>query len=362
MARTISSRIVARVSAMILVGLIAACEHKAAQVSPQHRLRTDDRLDAIRRAEVWMPTDIPSMDLRNGPKEKGAFEPLAEIDCQYLEKKLIGYDPKFACVRPPDDELKVKYGRQNGEVYGEVAGTRLLWALGFGADHMYSVKVRCRGCPVDPFKSKANPQPEVMFDPAAVERKMPGTELESRPGSGWSWHDLDIMGEGATPAMRTHRSALKLIAVFMQHTDSKDQNQRLLCLPQGTEVKTAADCAKPFMMINDLGVTFGRATLLNDMGPSSVNLRNWSKADIWKDAKHCVGNLAASFGGTLTDPVITEDGRKFLADLLKQLSDKQIRDMFEAARFDLRSGASIDDWIAVFKKKRDEISSVTCPH
>ena len=43
----------------------------------------------------------------------------------------------------------------------------------------------------------------------------------------------------------------------------------------------------------------------------------------------CVGNLPKSFTGTLKDPVISEEGRAFLANLLRQLSDAQIRALFE---------------------------------
>ena len=40
--------------------------------------------------------------------------------------------------------------------------------------------------------------------------------------------------------------------------------------------------------------------------------------------------------GTLGDPAISEAGRKFLADLLVQLTDQQVRDLFEVARVDRR--------------------------
>ena len=62
--------------------------------------------------------------------------------------------PKFHCEMPDGQVLKVKYGASNGELPAEVAGTRLLAALGFGADAMYVVgKVRCTGCPRSPFRS-----------------------------------------------------------------------------------------------------------------------------------------------------------------------------------------------------------------
>jgi hypothetical protein len=45
--------------------------------------------------------------------------------------------PKFACIVGRDDEVKVGSAALISEVCGEVLATRLLWALGFGADRMY---------------------------------------------------------------------------------------------------------------------------------------------------------------------------------------------------------------------------------
>ena len=42
-------------------------------------------------------------------------------------------------------------------------------------------------------------------------------------------------------------------------------------------------CARPFMMIQDLGVTFGRANKFNEGGPGSANLAEWSKTPVWQD-------------------------------------------------------------------------------
>jgi hypothetical protein len=41
------------------------------------------------------------------------------------------------------------------------------------------------------------------------------------------------------------------------------------------------------------------------------------------------------------------------------LGDHQIRDLFRAARAE-RRGGSVDDWVRVFKRKRDEIVKAHC--
>jgi hypothetical protein len=120
------------------------------------------------------------------------------------------------------------------------------------------------------------------------------------------------------------------------------------------------------MMVNDLGQTFGKANLFNRDHVGSVNLENWSKAHVWSDARLCIGDLPPSQTGSLEHPQISEAGRKFLSDLLMQLTDAQLRDLFDVARFAERQdghvrAGTVDEWVDAFKKKRGEIASRTCP-
>jgi hypothetical protein len=73
-----------------------------------------------------------------------------------------------------------------------------------------------------------------------------------------------------------------------------------------------------------------------------------------------VANLEKSWTGTLDHPVISEDGRSFLAGLITQLSDAQLHDLFDVSRFERRSHHSADEWVDVFKRKRDQIVQRTC--
>ena len=303
------------------------------------------------------------MDIRKGPDSRGAFAFLETVTCDYAPKELAGASPKFACVRG-DDEMKVKFGGGNAEVFAEVAATRLLWALGFGADRMYPVRVICRGCP-SVLAGIARENNEMRFDPAAIERKMPGRELE--PDSGWSWPELDAVNAAEGGAPRAHRDALKLLAVLLQHTDTKRQQQRILCLGEARG-EGPGQCDKPFLMINDLGLTFGRANLFNVNG-KGMHLVQWSATPIWKAGAGCIGNLPRSVTGTLNDPVISEEGRAFLAGLLTQLTDDQIRALFDVSRVTLRlrdpakarSGmATVEEWTDAFKRKRADIVERRC--
>jgi hypothetical protein len=158
------------------------------------------------------------------------------------------------------------------------------------------------------------------------------------------------------------------MAVFLQHTDSKQPQQRIVCLG-GRDSLSDEPCRQPFLMINDLGLTFGRANPTNANDSGSVNLAAWRKTPVWKDAPGCVGNLPRSITGTLDNPPISEDGRRFLAGLLAQISDGQIHDLFEVARVELRlrspehvdSGfATVDEWADAFREKRRQIVERRC--
>lgn len=336
------------------------------------KLSVAERQQVLARAQVWQAIDTASLNLLRGPALPAAQRIGAETTCTYVhpDQPLSGDTPKFECAILKDDELKVKYGEKNGEVYAEVAASRLLWALGFKADTMLPTRVTCHNCPVDPFAMsttdwRKNPPTEVatrVFDPAVIERDLPGKKVETPGYEGWAWPELD-----RTRRNRAQIDAFKLLAVFIQHSDSKPDQQAIVC-EQGRSQKDAKgneSCRTAWLVIKDLGATFGKATRLNN---SKMNLEDWEGAGVWKPtsakatagkAGQCVGDLPRSMTGNLEDPVISEAGRRLLAQKLMQLSDRQIRDLFTVSQVEKR-GDRVADWVRVFKTKRAEIVSARC--
>src|SRR6185436_9666428 len=93
----------------------------AADVSTRAR-----RLEAIHHAQVWKATDVGAMNLRAGPQGRGAFKPQETVACHFVQRTHgRGSTLKFSCATASGHELKVRYGKTNGEVYAQVAGTRL---------------------------------------------------------------------------------------------------------------------------------------------------------------------------------------------------------------------------------------------
>ncbi len=349
------------------------------------KLSVAERKQVLERAQVWQAIDTSALNLRQGPALPASQRIGAETTCAYVhpDQPLSGATPKFECAIPrspglrgeggKDDVVKVKYGEKNGEVYAEVAASRLLWALGFRSDAMIPTRVTCRNCPADPFAIsttdwRKSPPTDVatrVFEPASIERNLPGNKVETPGYEGWAWPELDTIRKG-----RAHIDALKLLAVFIQHSDSKPDQQEIVC-EEGRSRKDAKGnetCRAPWLVIKDLGATFGKATRLNG---SKMNLADWDGAGVWKKGSRCVGDLPRSITGSLEDPVISEAGRRFLARQLMKLSDRQIRDLFAVSQVEKRGEeitgtdgrkrkVTVDDWVRVFKRKRAEIVAAKC--
>ena len=215
----------------------------------------------------------------------------------------------------------------------------------------------CHGCPAR-FGGLHTPSGDDVFDAATIERPLEGAVFADHDG--WAWPELDRVDPrlgGASPA---ERDALTLIAAFIQHTDNKAEQQRLVCTDEPL-VEHPRHCARPFLVLDDVGLTFGAATFANDNAISGANFRAWSTTPLWEDGPGCIGKLSPSFTGTLSSPSISEDGRRFLARLISRLSQRQIRALFETSRFSVQNtGGSVEDWVRVFNAKRQQIVGRRC--
>ncbi len=352
-------------------------------------INKDFREEALRRGQVWKAVDVAKMDILAGPQNEVSVPLNSQVECEYIEPKeqLKGRWPKFLCKTSKGPIVRVKYGEQNKEIYAEAAASRLFWALGFYSDAVYPVEVKCRNCPENPFKPEEGKRGTFIFKDAVIERNFPGEVIEEKEDQGWTWTELEKVKSEEGGAPRSHLDGLRLLSVFVQHADAKPDNQRIACYAEhitDPDQDGKGFCKQPVLMVQDLGATFGSG--LNVMSISRVDLKSWESKEIWNtvlEAKtrekmgsgHCIGNITSShLAGEegLTDPIITEEGRKFLADLLAQLSDQQIRDIFRVGRIDQLEDAieeekgvsrkiTADDWAAAFKKKRAEIQDRTCP-
>ena len=348
-----------------------ATERDVDRTTPRWRAREE----ILSRARVCL-SEVPpiaSLDLSRVPGEISPIDPTATLSCAYVPKPTSGTTSKFDCRLENGEIVKVKYGHSR-ERQGEIAATRLLAALGFGADHVTFVnRVRCYGCPISPFKTRrvfeeffatqlldwmldyGHPRD---FDAVSVERKLEGRAVEVDGFEGWDWRELKLVDSskgGATPA---DLDALRLMAIFLGHWDNKSTNQRLACPGDTEATPEESSCRHPLLVLQDLGATFG---------PTKVDYEAWTARSIWEDERSCLVSMRSMpYEGILFAPtVISEAGRALLADRLTQLTTDQIRALFAAARFpDPATGAEpaadFTPWIRTFEAKVRQIADRRC--
>jgi hypothetical protein len=384
---------------MIFVALLSVASTTGAAESLKLPAPTaEERIDSIRRAGVCEPADVASKDLYNGPKTELDFAVDQEVACEFVPKQLAGLTEKFLCRLEDGRVFKVKYneGRRFKEAVSEVLGTRLFWALGFYVDTLLPVRVVCRNCPERPWKyvhlkkhRRALEEDEFLralpaeanigtytLDPAAMEVRLDVEPIEERKDQGWSWKSLDEVDEHRGGATKAEIDALKLLQVFVQNADNKAKQNMLAC-PRNEIVQDESgrvSCRRPILYVDDLGCVFGRSAWITGYS-GRVDYKAWKKRRFWKSPTSCKTRLHA-IGWifrrtTLRNPVVSEEGRALLAERLAQLSDAQIADLFRAGRIEdlhqtIRDGpngrreVTVQDWVDLFKEKREEITEHRC--
>lgn len=363
-----------------------------------------DRLATMHDAALFVPKAVAEADIMEGPAQNKKqfqlhFNDKVICDFDTPGVKMGGKTEKFACkitrvesvngqvqtLTPDMDEepVKVKFGADDNEVYAEIVATRLMWALGYYADAWFPVRVECHNCPENP-ESGSGPASTRTFDPATIVRKFPWKKMTEagKDDEGWSWKELDTANGRPT----YERDGLKLLAAFMQHSDNKPPQQRLVCDKVNVDSKTqppTTTCNQSVMLVQDVGATFGTGGAFTSNNSAKMNLNGWSNQKVWNKAgteaapKQCQAVLHKSWTAHdgLGDPVISEEGRRFDAGLMCQLSDQQIEALFKASRAaempeyhnsDGTFKTGVDEasvmrqWVAAFKQKREELANARC--
>ncbi len=297
----------------------------------------------------------------------------AKFGCIYNGKSIkVKYDPAISVQEPTGCKVPLT---ANSGLYGEIVATRIMWALGFRVDKMYPAKVTCENCPIDPwgyirkkakvldFKDNAIKQicpegkfaagkgPETrhegpfVYFPAATEAKIAGESIVTNVKEGWSFQE--IFDENASYSQfpkkkkrqKIHREALAVFMAFLSHADSKEDNQRLVCLDK--KDKSAKSCDKPFLMVHDPGNVMGRGwapfqNMKEGLKPTStikIDLKRWIESSPWAggDSSKCTIHVNKHVNGTLENQTVSAEGVNFLKSLIIELSREQIVDAFRGA-------------------------------
>lgn len=341
------------------------------------------RADAERTAQVWREPDpgydpVLGYNPTNGPRvgapQVDAEGLAAPITCvaNKDETKGSGTTPKFHCsvsgVVDQDGDLiryKVKphfkgqsREKRNGEVYGEFLSSRFSKALGFFADDEWVADVTCQDCQKS-LTSSFQGTSFTPFQPAA------GIELSLGPGIDTKCNNKDAgpLAESLerllkSGAPREQIDAFKLWLAFIDHGDTKTDNQRFACLDSQKNSDGTRSCkpGQAVFYVSDMGSTFGYSSA----SEKKARLEEWKG----KDPIKVSGGTCQTTAKGLTNSEISEAGRQLLASGLQRLlaaeqSNGVINRVFRASRNSERD-APPEAWTAEFIRKANTIINAKC--
>ena len=344
---------------------------------------SEARAQAERTAKVWQEPD-PGYDPvlgynTNGGPRVGA--PAVDADgrakpfnCVASKKgnEGTGTTPKFYCSAPgmvDEDGEPIRYkikphfkgqskDKRNGEIYGEFLSSRFSKALGFFADDEWVADVTCPDCEKSLNKGFQG-APFSPFQPAA------GIELALGHGIDVNCSNKDsapIAGSLArllqSGSPRAEIDAFKLWLAFIDHGDTKTDNQKFSCLdskknPDGSRVCKPGQAV---FYVSDMGSTFGYSSA----SENKARLKNWQG----KDPIKVSGGRCTTTAKSVGDAGVSEEGRALLAKGLQRLLDAEKADglitrVFRASRNDERDQGA-EAWTAEFQRKAQTIIDARC--
>jgi hypothetical protein len=262
--------------------------------------RQDNAAQQSGRPVLWEMVDVRRQDTYLGNAAQ-LMPDLSRI--QFIREERGGYSKKYR-IRDANGAVWVaKIGR---EAQSETAAVRLLSALGYRTEIVHLV-------------------PRLAIPGKGT---FSNVRLEARPewvdrGKEWRWDKNPFKGTDQL-------QGLKIIMAMINNWDMKNSNNVIL--------RTNGEHA---YVVSDLGATFGK------MGAAAFPLFRWigrtrNKPEDYADAEFVKGvrdgRVRFSFAGKnyrqLKD--ITVGQARWMADLLLQLSERQIRDAFRAANYSQR--------------------------
>lgn len=274
---------------------------------------------------MWEKVNIAGRDTFYGPGGRALMPDLSRIT--FIKEEKEGHNKKY---RIKDGSGRVWVAKLGVEAKPETAAVRLLWALGYKTEINYLV-------PTLTIPGKGT------FKNVRVEARPENIE---RVGN-WNWKENPFIGTNEL-------QGLKIMMVLLKNWDIIEVNNNIL----GTIGRSGREL---HYIVGDLGRTFGKLgnnnfPIFYRLGRSTGKPRDYAKTILVRDIEN--GKIELSYKGKLRDifkDVTVLQGR-WLANLLLQLSDKQIEDAFRAANY---SQSDIDILARSVKEKISELDEAT---
>jgi hypothetical protein len=271
---------------------------------------------------LWQqPDNISSRDLFLGPGGEAMRPDLSRLT--FIKEEKGGYSKKYRVRDGSGREWVAKVGK---EAQSETSAIRLLWGLGYYTEVNYLA-------------------PRVTIPGKGT---FTNVRFEARPdqwkrGDEWKWKSNPFTH---TPELQ----GLKIMMALINNWDLKDANN-VIIKPKNSN--------KLYYVISDLGATFGHASttpLFWRFTRSRNNPVNYAKSNFFEKVKgnRVVLHYGGKNSGLMKD--LTVQDAQWIASLLSQLSDQQLRDAFRAANY---SPSQINLLAGEVRERTNELLSLT---
>jgi len=281
----------------------------AANAQDKEKKDKKEKKELTGKPVMWKdPTDLETRNLVLGAGGEEMKPDISKIT--YIEDKTGGYSKKYRVKDAKGNEWVAKIGK---EAQTDTAANRVLWALGYETEIAYLIphlKIEGKG-EFDNVRLEARP--------ASVKR-----------GGNWMWENNPFQ---ANPEFR----GLKILMVMLNNWDMKDDNNEILA----TRGDTTGEGELRYI-ISDLGATFGKTG--GFLSRSRNDVPDYVKAEFIKKVNGDVIDFSYSGKNQKLFEGLTVADARWLANLMKRLSDDQIKDAFRSANYsaeevDLLAGA-----------------------
>ncbi len=302
-----------------LMILMLALPFAASAQDKKDKKDKSEKKELTGRPVLWRePTDIETRNLLLGAGGEAMKPDISRLT--FVEDRKGGYSKKYLVRDAKGNEWVAKLGKESQP---DTAANRLLWALGYETEIAYLVP-------------KATIEGKGDFE---------NVRLEARPADvkragNWMWENNPFKD---TPEFR----GLKILMVMINNWDMKDDNNEILAIRGDTTGE-----GELRYIISDLGGSFGKT------GGFFARSRNepsdFKKADFIKKVNGDV--IDFNYGGKnqkLFENITVADAR-WLSNLLKRLSDEQIKDAFRAANY---SAEEVDMLAGALRERINALSN-----
>jgi hypothetical protein len=319
----------------------------------QNRYTTSGTEGEITRPNIgylWnQPGDIQSENLFYGTGGQ-AHEPHGPFT--FDKEDLEGSNPKFDVRDSQGVKWKIKLGE---EARPETVASRFVWAVGYHADEDYFVsEVRVTGLPEHVHRGQDMIEPGGVMHDVRLKREQGGKKVGI-----WSWRDNPYSGS-------RELDGLRVMMAVVDNWDLKNENNAI------RDEKQDGGASQRVYEGSDLGASFGTTGRGLTHGGSKGNLGAYKSAKFITKVRPDYVDFAVPSHPELLLAFDTPEfisrmelrwiGRdiprqnvRWIADLLGQLSDQQIRDAFRSAGY---LGPELDGFTFAFEHRIAELKKL----